>query len=468
MLSESGSRYRSAVESVEHNLAQIAANDERLHALITVTGDKAREQAVECDRAVADGRRLGVLHGMTMVIKDNIETAGVRTTSGSAFFADHVPSDDATVVRKLNAAGAIIIGKANMHEFAFGGTSQNVHYGSCRNPWNTDHIPGGSSGGSGVAVAAEMATAALGSDTGSSVRMPAAITGVVGIRPTMGRVSNHGCTPVSLALDTIGPMAYRAEDVARVLSVIEGYDANDPSSIDGPCDDLLHGLYEGIESLRVAVPTNFFFDDCDPKLEARVRDAINVLATLGADVVEIAIPRAEEAHRYTRTIVFGDAAAFHAERIATQPEKFGSEELDRLMLGMNTTGVEYAQAMDWLRRWRRQLTELFQTVDVVASPTTPLATPKVQAADMISTTHRLTEKTYAWSMGGNPAVSVPVGFADGLPVGMQLAGKWWRDGMLLRAAVAYQSVTDWHLHRTRLIISSPRVTDETDTAQETC
>jgi len=450
MLTETSSRHGSAMQTVEHNLAQIAANDETLQALITVTGDEARETAASCDQAAADGRWLGVLHGMTIVVKDNIETAGVRTTSGSAFFANHVPANDATVVRKLKAAGAIIIGKANLHEFAFGGTNQNVHYGSCRNPWNTDHIPGGSSGGSGVAVAAEMATAALGSDTGSSVRMPAAITGVVGIRPTMGRVSNYGCTPVSLALDTIGPMAYRAEDVARILSVIEGYDAGDPSSIDGPRDDLLHGLHDGIEGLRVAVPTNFFFEDVDPALEALVRDAINVLASLGADVVEMAIPRADEAHRHARTIVFGDAAAFHAERIATQPEKFGPEELDRLMLGMKTTGVEYAQAMDWLRQWRRQLAELFQNVDVVASPTTPLVTPKVHGTEMITTTHRLTEKTYAWSMGGNPAVSVPVGFTDGLPVGMQLAGAWWRDGMLLRTAVAYQSVTDWHLRRPAL------------------
>ena len=452
-MSASSQRHGSAVQAVEHNLAQIAAHDDTLKAMITVMGDEAFEAAEWCDQAAEEGRWLGVLHGMTIAVKDNIDTAGVRTTSGSAFFADHVPTHDATVVKKLKDAGAIIIGKASLHEFAFGGTNQNVHYGSCRNPWNTAHLPGGSSGGSGVVVAAEMATAALGTDTGGSIRMPSSINGVVGIRPTMGRVSNYGSTQISWSLDTIGPMAYRAEDVARILAVIEGYDVNDPSSINHPGDDLLRGLHDGIEGLRVGVPTDFFFADVDPKIETLVRDAITMLTKLGADVVEITIPGAEEAHEHMRHIARGDGAAFHAERIATEPEKFGPEELERLMLGVNATGVEYAQSMEWMRRWRRQLAELFKTIDIIASPTVPIVTPKVDgiASQMISTTHRLTEKTYAYPMGGNPGVSVPVGFVDGLPVGMQLGGAWWRDGMLLRAAVAYQSVTDWHTHRPALL-----------------
>jgi len=451
MMSDSGQQYGSAVQAVEHNLANIAAHDETLKAMITVMGDEALEAAEWCDQAAAEGRWLGVLHGMTIAVKDNIETAGVRTTSGSAFFADHVPVHDATVVKKLKEAGAIIIGKASLHEFAFGGTNQNVHYGSCRNPWDTDRLPGGSSGGSGVVVAAEMAQAALGTDTGGSIRMPSSINGVVGIRPTMGRVSNHGCTQISWTLDTIGPMAHRAEDVARILAAIEGYDDNDPSSIHGPGDELLRGLHAGIAGLKVGVPTNFFFEDCDPQVESLVRDAIDVLAVLGADVFEVAIPGAEQAHGHMRHIARGDGAAFHAERIATEPEKFGPEELDRLMLGVNATGVEYAQSMEWLRRWRRQLAELFDTIDIIASPTVPVITPLVEGTAMIKTTHRLTEKTYAYPMGGNPCVSVPVGFADGLPVGMQLAGAWWRDGMLLRTAVAYQSVTDWHTARPALL-----------------
>jgi len=281
--------------------------------------------------------------------------------------------------------------------------------------------------------------------------MPSSINGVVGIRPTMGRVSNHGCTQISWTLDTIGPMAHRAEDVARILAAIEGYDDNDPSSIHGPGDELLRGLHAGIAGLKVGVPTNFFFEDCDPQVESLVRDAIDVLAVLGADVFEVAIPGAEQAHGHMRHIARGDGAAFHAERIATEPEKFGPEELDRLMLGVNATGVEYAQSMEWLRRWRRQLAELFDTIDIIASPTVPVITPLVEGTAMIKTTHRLTEKTYAYPMGGNPCVSVPVGFADGLPVGMQLAGAWWRDGMLLRTAVAYQSVTDWHTARPALL-----------------
>jgi aspartyl-tRNA(Asn)/glutamyl-tRNA(Gln) amidotransferase subunit A len=436
-----------ASANVEKQLQTISTDDEAVNAFITVMADEARADAARLDKAAEQGQWRGVLHGMTIGVKDNIDTAGVRTTSGSSFFKDHVPSADATVIKKLKAAGAIIIGKLNMHEFAFGGTTQNVHYGSCHNPWNTDHIPGGSSGGSGAAVAAQMCDGSLGTDTGGSIRLPGAINGVVGLRPTLGRVSNGGSVRVSLSFDTIGPLAYRAEDVARILAAIEGYDANDSSSRRGPGDELLRGLHTGVAGVRIGIPTNFFFDNVDPEITTRVHAALETLESLGAILKEVTIPGAEDAQEQMKALLYADAAAFHAERLATNPNGFGKPEFDRLQFGVNTTGMQYAAAFDWRNSWIRQLESTFADVDIVASPATPVLTPPIEGADMIKTTHRLTEKTFAWSMGGNPALSVPVGFVDGLPVGMQLAGAPWRDGLLLRAAVAYQGVTDWHTAR---------------------
>lgn len=438
---------RTATDAVAAQLATIETDDPAVNAFITVMGDTARSDAKRLDEAAEKGQWLGVLHGMTIAVKDNIDTAGVRTTSGSSFFKDHVPGADATVVTKLKAAGAIIIGKANLHEFAFGGTTQNAHFGPCRNPWSTEHIPGGSSGGSGAAVAAQMCDGALGTDTGGSVRLPASINGVVGIRPTLGRVSNGGSVRVSLSFDTIGPMAYRAEDVARMLAAIEGYDPADSSSRRGPGDDLLRGLHQGINGLRIGIPTNFFFDDVDPAVTTRVQKALETLESLGALLSEITIPNAEQAQDQMKSLLYADAAAFHKERLDTNPDGFGKPEFDRLQFGVNTTGMQYAAALDWRSSWMRQMDRVFAEVDMVAAPSTPVLTPPIVGADMIKTTHRLTEKTFVWSMAGAPAVSVPVGFVDGLPVGMQLAANPWRDGLLLRTAVAYQGVTDWHTAR---------------------
>lgn len=436
-----------ASATVDAQLERIENDDPVVNAFITVMGDQARRDAAALDEAAEKGQWRGVLHGMTIGVKDNIDTVGVRTTSGSSFFKDHVPTADATVIKKLKAAGAIIIGKLNMHEFAFGGTTQNVHFGACHNPWNPAHIPGGSSGGSGAAVAAQMCDGSLGTDTGGSIRLPGAINGVVGIRPTLGRVSNGGSVRVSLSFDTIGPLAYRAEDVARILAAIEGYDPADTSSRRGPGDELLRGLHAGVAGLRIGIPKNFFFEDVDPEISTRVHAALEQLESLGAILTEISIPGAEDAQEQMKALLYSDAAAFHKERLETNPDGFGKPEFDRLQFGVNTTGMQYAEANDWRNSWIRQLDDVFAHVDIVASPTTPVLTPPIEGADMIKTTHRLTEKTFAWSMGGNPAVSVPVGFVDGLPVGMQLAGARWRDGMLLRAAVAYQSVTDWHTAR---------------------
>lgn len=444
----------SASGAVEHNLARIQTHDDALRANITVCGEQARAHAHKLDAAAEKGQWRGLLHGVTVAVKDNIDTAGVRTTSGSRFFSDNVPLVDAPVVQKLKAAGAIIISKANMHEFAFGGTTQNITYGACRNPWDTDYIPGGSSGGSGVAVAAEMATVALGTDTGGSIRLPACINGIVGIRPSVGRVANKGSMPVSETLDTIGPMAYRAEDVARTLAVIEGYVADDPLSSVGPYDELVRTVHDGVDGLRIGIPTTFFFDGVDAGVLKRVRDAIDVFARLGARLVDVVVPDIEVAQAKALNIMYAEAAAVHADRLTHAKDTFDPDVYERMQIGVNTTGAEYADAMFWYRRWRIKLAALFTDVDVVLTPTTRVKTPKAQGDDLVTITHRLSELTYGFGIAGVPAVSVPVGFVDGMPTGMQLIGPRFSDGLLLRAATAYQSVTDWHLQRPARLTTS--------------
>ena len=442
----------SAVEQVESCLSGITKHDDRLRATITVMADEARAAAERCDAAAAEGRWLGLLHGTPIALKDNIATAGVRTTSGSRFFADHVPDQDAAVAARLRAAGAILIAKTNLAEFALGATTQNPHYGSCRTPWDPDRVPGGSSGGSAAAVAAGMAVAALGTDTGASVRLPGALNGVVGLRPTTGRVSNHGTTPASPSLDTVGPLAYRVEDVARILAVIEGYDRRDPSSVDGPRDPILSQLDDGVSGMRIGVPASYFFEDIDDGVDTVVRAALDRLSNLGAHVQQVDLEGAAKVQVMTQRIIFPDLAAFHATRLSEAPDDFGPDLLRGLReIGMATTGVQYAEAMAWRSRWRRRVHRMLVDVDLIATPVAPTVAPRVDELDKHALGSPLVSLTNAWSLADVPAVSVPCGFSDGLPVGLQLIGPPWQDGRVLRAAAAYQHSTEWHTHRPALI-----------------
>ena len=442
------SSWTPASDAVEACLANIETLDATLKATITVVADDARQRARHADEASAREDWLGVLHGMPIAIKDNIDTAGVRTTSGSTFFADHVPEHDAPVVERLLASGAIPVAKLNLSEFAIGATSQNPHYGGVRNPWDTSRIPGGSSGGSGVAVAAEMAVAALGTDTSGSVRIPAALTGVSGMRPTTGRVPNRRSTPASLNFDAIGPMAYSVVDVARVLFVIQGYDPADRSSADRPADDLLADLHRGLRGVRIGVPTSFFFEGLGPGIEAATREALDVLSDLGAQLVDIHVDGAEVASDMMRPILHADMAAFHRDRLEAAPESFGEDVYRRIQLGVGVTGAEYSACADWRTDFIRRVDRVFDDVDLVASPMTPVVAPRAEGAEMIETTKELSRFAMPWSMANLPSLSVPCGFdAQGLPLGLQLAGRQWNDALVLRSGVAYQQATQWHRAR---------------------
>lgn len=441
-----------SAELVEASLLRIEQVDGEVGAFVTVTAELAREQAAAADAARSAGRLLGPLHGLPVGLKDNIDTAGIVTTAGAGFFLDRVPADDAEVTRRLRAAGAVLVGKLTMHELAYGATSQNEHTGPCRNPWDLSRIPGGSSGGSGAAVAADEVPVALGTDTGGSVRIPGALNGVVGLRTTFGRVSNRGIFPIAVSFDTCGPLARHAIDVARVLTAIAGYDADDPTSVDHPTEDYAAGIAGGVAGLRIGVPRGFFFAEADPEVEAAVRTAAEQLARLGARVEEIDLPGAERTHAVVGTITRSDAYALHRERLAAQPEQFGGEVLRRLRSAESITGADYAEAREAGRAWKRQVTRLFEGIDIVLTPTASIPAPPAEAAgDMIETTRLMTRLTYAWTLAGVPAVSVPCGFTRaGLPIGVQLAGGAWQEALLLRAAHAYQSVTDWHERRAPL------------------
>ena len=448
---------RQAREAVEGCLARIEALDPALNAMITTTAEAAREAADACDRAAAEGRWLGLLHGLPVALKDNIETAGVRTTSGAAYLADHIPNRDAPAAARLKAQGAVLIGKANLQELAWGVVSTNPVAGQCRNPWNPARIPGGSSGGSGAAVAAGMAEAALGTDTGGSVRIPAAMTGIAGLRPTHGRISIRGITPVSVAHDTVGPMARRVADVARIFAALAAYDPLDPLSRDLPLGNFLPSLGDGIAGVRVGLARNFFFEDLDAGVEAAVREGARTLESLGARLVEVTLAGAETAQRWTTVMAYADACAYHRERLDAGPGAISRPVYERMMLGRDFGAVDYAEAMRGREAWRRTLAEAFETVDVLLAPTTPRTAPPIaDDRSLHRATQEATRFTYGGALASIPGLSVPCGFgADGLPVGMMLEAAWGAEPLLLRVGHAYQTATDWHLRRAPCLDPAP-------------
>ena len=439
---------------VEHTRRQLAVGQALNPALKSMIS--FNPQALEEARAVAERLAhapLPAVGGRTVSLKDNIDTAGWATTCGSAFFRHHLPSADAPVVSRLRAAGAVIVGKANLHEFAFGGTTQNPHHGLAGNPWNPDAIPGGSSGGSGASVAAGMNDISLGTDTGGSIRLPAALNGVAGLRPTHGRVPNTGCFPVSAAYDTIGPLARTVAEVAWAHETICGHDAGDDCSQDRPVDSWQNAFLKGVKGLRIGVPAHWALVDLEPDVEARIREAMQVLEDLGAEVFEISLPYAARAQAHLMPMVHADAASVHADRLRLQPEIFGPDVLDRLRVGQAVTGPEYAAGMRFRERWLRQLEHSFTEVDVILTPTCPVTAPlRIDTARMLETTRNISRYTYAWALAGTPALSVPCGFAsNGLPVGMQLVAPRWFDSRVLALGAHYQAVTSHHLRRPAMV-----------------
>jgi aspartyl-tRNA(Asn)/glutamyl-tRNA(Gln) amidotransferase subunit A len=438
----------SALELTDAYLERIAALDEPLNVYRMVTADSARERAREIDNQVRRGEDPGPLAGVPISIKDNIEVAGVAMTAASSFLRDNVARADAPVTAALRRAGAVLLGKLHMSEWAIGGTTQNIHFGFGHNPWDPERVPGGSSGGSGAAIAADLALATLGTDTGGSIRLPGSLNGVVGLRPTFGRASNRGSIPVAWSFDAIGPLARRAEDVAAVLAVIAGYDREDPACADVPVDDYVGGLTGGAAGTRVGVLGGSFRGAPLTAATAAMLDAATATLTeLGMVTDSVTLEGHLEAVDLTADLLLAEAAAFHAQRLSEHPEGFAPDVLARLRRGESVTGAAYAVGRQHQRRFRRQVLEALDEHDVLLAPACPFPAPLIADSDPLSMTGQLAHFSSIWVLAGVPAIVVPVGFVEGLPVAMQLIGRPFAEATLLCVTHAYQQATDWHLRR---------------------
>lgn len=433
----------SPVELARATLARIERENPRLNAYLAVFHDEALEEAREAEREIRAGRYRGPLHGIPVSLKDLFHMRGRRTTAGSKIFAQFIPDGDAAAVERLRAAGAVIVGKTNLHELAYGITNNNPHYGPTRNPHDTARIPGGSSGGSGAAVAAGLCAASLGTDTGGSIRIPASFCGVVGLKPAFGRVSRRGVFPLGRSLDHVGPLARSAWDTAAVLQAIAGHDPADQASADHPVPDFLSEIELGIQGLLIGVPDNYFFDRLDPEVEAAVRSAIAAMERAGARLEPITLARIAEATEAARSILLAEAAALYEKELRDRPQDFGSDVRALLEQGRQAPATDYAKALLERREFQRELNGVFQKVDLIVTPAAPVTAPLIGQAEVRIQDHsedaRLasTRLVRAFNMAGVPALCLPCGRdARGLPVGLQIIGRPFDEATVLRAAHA--------------------------------
>lgn len=443
------SKKLSPVDLTRAALDRIDALDRRLKAFVTLLDGPAERSAKAAARNIARGNYLGPLHGIPVAIKDLYDTKGVKTTSCSKVRANYVPTEDATVVRKLKEAGAIILGKVTTHEFAFGFDAPPT-----RNPWNVKHTPSGSSGGSACALAAGMCYGATGSDTGGSIRAPASVNGVAGLKPTYGRVSKAGVAVLSWSLDHTGPLARSVEDLALILNVIAGPDALDPTTKDVRVPNYLRMLTGDIRGLRIGVPKNYFFTDVQKPVARAVRKAIRTLEGLGGIVSAVRISHLEHMLPSFFSIVIPEAAVYHQKAFRKHPAKYGPDVRALLETGQVYLASTYITAQRNRFAFKAAFREAFEKVDVLVMPSMPVTAPKIGQE-----TYRFGDREEPiftssarfccpFNLAGLPAVSVPCGFSpDGLPIGLQIVGKPFDEGTVLRVAHAYEKNTEWHKMR---------------------
>jgi aspartyl-tRNA(Asn)/glutamyl-tRNA(Gln) amidotransferase subunit A len=433
-----------AQELAEACSRQIERLNPRLNAFITVIDVPS---ALKAQLPATVHPVTSALRGIPIAVKDLFDTTGIRTTAGSKFFSDYVPDSDAFVVEKIKEAGAIILGKTNTHEIALGVTGNNPHYGTARNPWDPERIPGGSSSGSAIAVATGMALVALGTDTGGSIRIPASLCGVVGFKPTYGRVSLRGVFPLSWNLDHVGPLTKCVKDAALVLQVISAYDPLDPASQKMLSGDYLGHLVDNMEGRKVALGAGEYIDGSDPEIMAAVCEAAKVFEAMGCKVQEVNVDWLREAALANKTMTQSDGAAVHRDRLREHPEMFGDDIRRRLEDGAKTTSTDYILARRTQSEMKKRLETFFESYDFLLTPATPIAAPTVEGYDAIEQAARLTRFTAPFNLTGLPAISVPCGFTQkGLPIGLQIVSRAWADSKVLNAGYAYEQATEWHLH----------------------
>ncbi len=436
------SKKLSPIELTEICLRQIERLNPQLNAFITVMDNMARREA-----ALLSPRDMGKfpLYGVPIAVKDLYETKGVLTTAGTPFFKDFIPDEDCVVVQKLKNAGAIITGKTNTHEIALGVTGVNPHYGTCRNPWDPQRISGGSSSGSSVAVATGMSLGALGTDTGGSIRIPASLCGLVGLKPTYGRVSLRGIIPLSWNLDHAGPLTRSVRDAALLLQVLAGYDALDPASANVPAGDYLRTLDEGVQGWKIALAEGDYVEEVEAEVMSAINEAARVFESLGAQVKKVEMGFLRELALANGQLVQADAAAYHRERLRQHPDWFGTDIRERLENGRSLSSTDYSLARRKQAEGRRWMEVLFCDYDLVMLPTTPITAPLIEGTNAVEQARRLTRFTAPFNLTGLPALSIPCGFDPaGLPVGLQLVSGAWGEAWVLQAGHALEKATGWH------------------------
>lgn len=454
-IAETGRKLRSgeltSVDLTQACLTRIKSFDSSLKSFITVFEEQAMEVARASDIMLQAGHDLGPLQGIPIALKDNIATQGGLTTAGSKVLGDWIPKQDATIAMKLRRAGAILLGKTNMHEFAWGGTSANPHYGSVRNAWNPERFPAGSSGGSAVAVAARFCHAAIGTDTGGSIRLPSAINGAVGIRPTHGRVSNKGIVPLAWSMDTAGPITRSVEDCALVFDAIAGFDAQDPTSVNRAYSS--YSPHEmDLRGLRIGIISDYSFHHLQPEVESTVKAALDVLVQLGAILVDVNMDHIEGNISAQLTIESAEPSAYHQSNLRERPQDYGEDVRTLLEVGELLLATQYIQAQRYRGLLREEFLAAFNKVDVFICPTLPFTATKVgetqvviqdeQSEDMLSA---IMQFTGVPSLTGLPSLNVPCGFdSDGLPIGMQIIGRPFSEANLFDIGNAFQKVTSFH------------------------
>jgi len=429
----------SPVQLTRAYLEQIEKLDPRLNSFVTVTAELALEQARLLEAELARGEWRGPLHGIPIGLKDNIDTAGTLTTAASAVFADRVPAEDAEVVQRLKDAGAILLGKLNMHEFAAGGTSDVSHFGPVHNPWDLERVPGGSSGGPGAAVSARLCAAALGTDTGGSIRSPAAYCGIVGLKPTYGLASIRGIIPYGITADCVGPMCRSVGDAAIMLQVLAGYDSRDIASIQSEVPSYTSAMTQPVFSLRLGIP-RALYQDVDPQVLASVETALDLLSAMTTSTQDVELP-VFSGQRPTLV----ESYAYHAEYLVSHRDLYQPLTLERLLRGAETPAIVYAEARNELSRVRKEIANVFDEVDLLVMPTKRLLPGRVNEAVQSTNTIR---NTLPFNLYGTPAISVPCGFSrEGWPIGLQISGPQLGEANVLALAHAYEQATEWHRQR---------------------
>jgi len=443
----------SPVELTEACLHRVEATESRLNSFITPPGDEALAAARKAEKEITKGEYKGPLHGIPFAQKDLFHVEGMRNTCGSKILDRFVADRDSTVVSRLKNAGAIIFGKTNLHQFAFGPTGLNADYGHMHNPWDVGRLAGGSSGGSGSAVASGQCPLATGTDTGGSVRIPASLCGISGIKPTYGRVSRYGVEPLAWTLDHPGPMARTVEDCAIALQSMAGYDPKDPATSKQEVPDYRESLTGKVKGLRIGVPEEYWQSPVDPRVRASVEEALGVFKKIGATVKKVSWPMYKHSATISTPLIYAEATAYHRDQLLKRGREYDPSIRWRLEVGLFITAEDYLTALRAREAYNQETLGLLKDVDLLVGPTEPVVAPLIEATDLrvngvpIGAIGALTQYTRPFNITGFPALSVPCGFVEGLPVGLQLAGRPFDEATVLNTGYSYQQATDWHERR---------------------